>query len=149
MEATAKGAQISGRITHSETTGVDIADFEAAAAHLDLPAKMFYGHVNTSDGRCCRSLKESGGVISPIRTALPPEAAVPASPPSFISLGHLRGFPVPRAIKKMLFSLRRRDIWLLLNTTSVLFGQSQIARKRTNGLDVRVHVVLVFLEIFF
>lgn len=48
----------------------------------------------------------------------------------------------------MLFSRRRRDIWLLLNPTSVLFGQSQIGRKPTNGLEVRVHVVLVFLEMF-
>lgn len=99
-EATARGAEISRRIPHSETSGVDIADFEAAAAHLDLPAKMLYGRVNTSDGRGCRSLKESGGVILPIRTVLPPEAAVAASPLSFISLGHLRGFPVLRAMKK-------------------------------------------------
>lgn len=109
---------------------------------------MFYGRVNTSDGRCCRSLKESGGVISPIRTSLPAEAAVAASLPSFISPGHLRGSPVPRAIKKMLFSRRRRDIWLLLHPTSVLFGQSQVGRKPTNGLEARVRVPLGFLEMF-
>lgn len=48
-EATARGAEISRRITRSENSGVDIVDFEAAAAHLDLPAKMLYGRVNTSD----------------------------------------------------------------------------------------------------